>query len=239
LPMKRSLRWLILFSILPALASAQTPTPASRVPNAEAELKGVLEQMDESANSFRSAQADVELVQYTKLVDETSTQTGQVFFRRHGKDKDKDKDMDVALRIVTPHPKQVVITGDKLSYYDPKTGQTTERNIGNNRADVESVMNLGFGGRGQELLRDFDVRLIGWEVVDNVNTAKLELVPKSDHLRQYFTKMILWIDPKRDVPLKQQRFEASKDYQLTHYSNIKVNGKMSDDVFRLKKIGGT
>jgi outer membrane lipoprotein-sorting protein len=233
--MKRNLRRVVFLLVFQAFSLAQTSTPTPSAPASEPDLKTVLEQMDESAKSFKSAQADVELVQYTKLVDETSTQTGQVFFRRHG----KDKDMDVALRIVTPHPKQVLITGDKLSYYDPKTGQTTERNIGNNRADVESVMNLGFGGRGQELLRDFDVRLIGWEVVDNVNTAKLELVPKSDHLRQYFTKMILWIDPKRDVPLKQQRFESSKDYQLTHYSNIKVNGKMSDDVFRLKKIGGT
>jgi outer membrane lipoprotein-sorting protein len=233
--MQPSLLCLILLSILPVFASAQTPTQTPSAPASEPDLKTVLAQMDESANSFRSAQADVELEQYTKLVDETSTQTGQVFFRRHG----KDKDMDVALRIVTPHPKQVVITGGKLSYYDPKTGQTTERNIGNNRADVESVMNLGFGGRGQELLRDFDVKLIGWELVDNVNTAKLELVPKSDHLRQYFTRMILWIDPKRDVPLQQQRFESSKDYQLTHYSNIKVNGRMSDDLFRLKKTGGT
>jgi len=64
------------------------------------------------------------------------------------------------------------------------------------------------------------------------------LVPKSDRLKQFFTKITLWVDPKRDVPLKQQRFESSGDYQLTHYSNIKVPGKVSDDVFRIKKSGG-
>jgi outer membrane lipoprotein-sorting protein len=58
-----------------------------------------------------------------------------------------------------------------------------------------------------------------------------------DRLKQFFTRMMLWIDPRRDVPLKQQRFESSGDYQLTHYTNIKVPGKVSDDVFRIKKAG--
>ena len=230
--MKRSLcRW-ILLSVLPACALGQTPTPAPTAA-AQPDLKSVLSQMDEAAKSFRSAQADVKLVQYTKLVDETSTQAGQVFFRRRG------NNMDVALRVVTPHPKQVVISGDNFAYHDPKTCQTTERKIGNNRADVETMMNLGFGGRGQELVRDFEVKLAGWETVDKVETAKLELVPKSDHLKQFFTKMILWIDPRRDVPLKQQRFESSGDYQLTHYSNVQVPGRVPDEAFRLKKTCGT
>lgn len=227
--LRRGSLQLVLLAFLPVLAAfGQTSTPA-----AETDLKSVLAQMDASGRRFKSAEAEVELVQYTKLVDETSTQTGKVFFRRRGEDG-----MDVALRILTPHPKQVVITGDTLSYYDPKTGQKTERKIGDNKADVETMMNLGFGGRGEELVKDFDVKLLGWESVDNVKTAKLELEPKSDRLKRFFSKIILWIDPALDVPLKQQRFESSGDYQLTHYSRIKVPGKMSDDVFRLKKGQG-
>jgi outer membrane lipoprotein-sorting protein len=87
------------------------------------------------------------------------------------------------------------------------------------------------------LLHDFDVKLADWEMLDNVQTARLELVPKSDDLKRFFTRLILWIDPKRDVPLKQQRFESSGDYQVTHYTNIRVPGKISDDVFRLKTCG--
>jgi outer membrane lipoprotein-sorting protein len=226
----------MLLLVLPAYGLSQSPAPAaSRAAAPQGDLNSVLAQMDAASKSFKSAQADVELTQYTKVVDDTSTQSGQVFFRRHG--NNGKNNMDVALHIVTPHPKQVVVSGDELSFYDPKTGQCTDRKIGENRADVETMMNLGFGGRGQELLRDFDVKLVGWETVDNIETAKLELLPKSDRLKQFFTSLVLWIDPKRDVPLKQQRFEPSGDYQLTHYSNIRVPGKMSDDVFRLKTCG--
>jgi len=244
--MKRSSRCLILVSFLWAFALGQTPTPAPS-PAASAapqgDLKSVLAQMDEASKSFKSAQADVELVQYTKIVDDTSKQSGQAFFRRRG------KNMDVALLLVavppsgsprprdTPQPKQVVVSGDSFSFFDPKTGQCTARKIGDYRADVETMMNLGFGGRGQELLRDFEVKLAGWETVDNVQTARLELIPKTDELKRFFTRLILWIDPKRDVPIKQQRFESSGDYQLTHYTNIRVPGNVSNDMFRLKTCG--
>lgn len=236
--MKRNLRCFIPVLFLYAFAIGQTPTPA---PNhseaAQGDLKSVLAQMDEAAKSFKSAQADVQLTQYTALVKDTSTQSGQVFFRRHGDDANS---MDVALRIVMPQAKQVVVSGDEFSFYDPKTGQCTERKIGDdNRADVATMMNLGFGGRGKELLQDFDIKLAGWEKIDNVETARLELVPKSDNLKRFFTRLTLWIDPKRDVPLQQQRFERSGDYQLTHYSNIRVPAKISGDVFRLKKNCGT
>jgi outer membrane lipoprotein-sorting protein len=234
--MTRNLRRWILFSLVPVFGLGQTPSATPSAAVSEPDLKAVLARMDEAAKNFKSAQADVELEQYTALVEETSRQSGEIYFRRHA--KDKDHGMDVALQISKPHPKQVVINGDTLAYYDPKTGQKTERNISNNRADVESVMNLGFGGRGQELLKDFDVKLIGWETVDGVHTAKLELAPKSDRLKQFFTRMLLWIDPARDVPLKQQRFQSSGDYDITRYSNIRVPGNIRDEVFRLKKAGG-
>lgn len=208
-----------------ALAQTTTPVPSAA---SDEELKTVLAQMDQASTRFTSAQADVELVQYTELVKETSTQTGMVFFRRRG------NELDVALRIVAPHAKQVVVKNGKLSYYDAKTGQLRQRDVRNNRADVESVMNLGFGGRGRDLLKDYDVKWGGWETVDNVKTARLELAPKSDRLKQFFVKMILWIDAERDVAVKQQRIESSGDYQLSHYSGIKVNGKIADDVFHVK-----
>jgi outer membrane lipoprotein-sorting protein len=187
--------------------------------------------MDKAGAAFKSAQADIELVQYTKVVNDTDVQTGTIFFRRRG------SDLDVSVQVVKPHAKQVVIKDGKLIFYDPKINQTTERDITNNRADVESFMNLGFGGRSHDLLKDYDVKMTGWETVDSVRVAKLELVAKSERLQQFFSKIIVWIDPERDVAVKQQRLESSGDYQVTHYTNIKLNGKFSDNVFRIKKAG--
>ena len=42
--------------------------------------------MDKTAASFRSAEASFVWDQYQKVVDETDTQKGKVFYRRSGKD---------------------------------------------------------------------------------------------------------------------------------------------------------
>src|SRR5262249_44548857 len=103
-----------------------------------------------------------------------------------------------------------------------------------NREDAESLMSLGFGSRGQDLLKFYDITMTGWETVDKVKTARLELVGKTDRLKGFFSKAVLWIDPVRAIPLQQQRLQSSGDYQLVHYTNITLNGKVPDDAFHLK-----
>jgi len=41
------------------------------------------------------------------------------------------------------------------------------------------------------------------------------------------------------VLLKQQFFEPSGDYRVAHYTSMKLNDKISDDVFRIKTDGKT
>jgi outer membrane lipoprotein-sorting protein len=73
--------------------------------------------------------------------------------------------------------------------------------------------------------------------VNGTRTAKLELAPKNKKMRQTYNKILLWVDPERDVLLQQQFFEPSGDYRLARYTNMKLNEKLSDDVFRLKTTG--
>ena len=110
---------------------------------------------------------------------------------------------------------------------------------GKNREEFQSFLVLGFGGRGHDLEKQFEVKFAGNEEVDGVKTAKLELTPKSAKVKGNFDKFIVWVDTARDVSLKQQAFEPSGDYRLSHYTNIKLNSKISDDVFKLHTSGRT
>jgi len=199
------------------------------------DLKPVLTAMNQAAASFKSAKADFEWVNYTKVVDVKDVQNGRIYCRRCGRD-----DEDVALHIESPVSKQVVYQKGWVRMYEPKIDQLTEREVGKNKADMDAVISLGFGGNGDELTKAFEVTMDGWETVDQVKTAKLELVARSAGLKKLFSKVILWIDPARDVPLQQQWFfEPSGDYKLTRYRNIKVNAKVSDDDFKLHTTSKT
>ena len=220
----------------PSRQSAPETQPAAPSASALAStnLQAVLAQMDSSAASFRSAEADLSSVQYQKVVDETDTQKGKAYFRRAGKNN-----LEMALDITSPDAKYVLLKDDKVRLYQPSIEQVTEYNIAKNRADVEGMFALGFGGRGHDLLKSFDVKLAGAELVQGVRATKLELAPRSDKVKNMFSLITLWVDPARGISLQQRFDEPSGDYRVAQYSNIRLNQKISDDVFKLKTTGST
>ena len=230
--MKRTLATLACALVAAGALWAQAPK-ASMSGQASPQLEQILKDMDRAAASFKSAEADFEADQYTKIVDETDVQKGKVYFRR------SDKDLEMAMDIREPDAKYVVFSGGKVDVYQPKIEQVTEYNAGKNKADFESFLVLGFGGSGQDLVRSFDVKYAGQENVLGVNAAKLELTPKSQRVRGMFSTISMWIDPQRGVSVQQQFFEPSGDYRLAKYSNIKVNEKVDASVFKLKTSGKT
>lgn len=218
----------------PAKASAaEQQSTASKPAAAFGDLATVLAKMNQSSKGFKSAQGDFEFQSYQKLTNDKDTQKGRIYFRKTG------KGVDAAFDIGGPAPKQVVYKDGILRIYEKKINQVTERNVGKNKSDVEAFLSLGFGASGNELQRDYFVKMDDWEMVDGIKTAKLDLTPNKEKVRQTYNKIILWIDPDRDVLLKQQFFELSGDYRVAHYTNMKLNEKIPDDVFRLKTNGNT
>jgi hypothetical protein len=47
------------------------------------------------------------------------------------------------------------------------------------------------------------------------------------------------VDTARDISLKQQAFEPSGDVRTAYYTQIKLNDKVSDEVFKLKTTSKT
>jgi outer membrane lipoprotein-sorting protein len=190
--------------------------------------------MDKTATNFRTTQASFIWNQYQKVVDETDTQKGTVYFRRAG------NEVQMAADITDPtSPKYVLFTDSKVEIYQPKIDQVTRYNTGKDRAAFESFLVLGFGGSGQDMLKSFGVKYIGTEKISGVDTAKLELVPKSVKVRNTFDHIWLWIDPSRGVSVQQQLFEPSGDYRLATYSDIQLNQKIPDTAFKLKTTAKT
>jgi outer membrane lipoprotein-sorting protein len=194
-------------------------------------LEAVLNSMDKAAADFHTAQTDFVWDQYQKVVDEHDIQKGTMYFRRQG------SDVEMAADITAPEKKYVLFTGETVSVYLPKAAQVTEYNAGKNKADFETFLVLGFGGRGHDLTKSFDVKYDGMEQAQGINAAKLELTPKSQKVSNMFQTITLWIDMSRGVSVQQLFNERSGDYRLAKYNNIKLNRKLSNDVFKLKTSG--
>lgn len=258
------LRMKLLFLILPsalALSSSHTfslttralsasegdfaPTTAAAPPQKpdEAGLEAILKKMDSVSSTFRSAQAEFEWDNYQRVIDEVvDVQTGTIYYRRSGKEIEmmaNVKKAGATLDAAKPEPKFVLFADGKIKMYQPKTDQVTVYDLGKDRADLESYVVLGFGGSGQDLQKAFDVKYQGTESVNGISAAKLELTPKSERVRRNYNRMILWIDPDKGISVQQEFFTPQGDYRLCKYSSIKMNEKVSDDVFKLKTTSKT
>jgi outer membrane lipoprotein-sorting protein len=220
-------------------ATASTPQKSSDAIT----LESVLKKMDAVAATFRTAQAEFEWQNYQKVIDEVvDVKMGAIYYRRSGKDVDmmaNVKKVGASPTELKPEPQYVLFSDGKVKMYTPKTDQVTVYDLGKNRADLESYVVLGFGGSGQDLLKTFDVALAGTEDINGVTTAKLELIPKAEKVRRNYNRMVLWIDPNTGIAVRQQFFSPQGDYRLSTYSSIRLNEKISDDVFRLKTTSKT
>ncbi len=197
------------------------------------DLETALNSMDKAAANFHNAQADFVADQYQKVVDDHDFQKGTIYFRKQG------DSVEMAADFTSPEKKYVLFSNGLVSYYQPKIDQVTEYNAGKNKADFESFLVLGFGGRGHDLEKSYDLKFGGMEQAQGVSAAKLELTPKSPKVKNMFNLITLWIDPALGVSVQQRFDEPSGDYRLTKYSNIQVNKKISNDVFKLKTNGKT
>jgi outer membrane lipoprotein-sorting protein len=189
--------------------------------------------MDAAAKNFRTTEANVVWDQYQKVIDDTDTQKGKIYFRREG------SEIQVAVDFVEPDKKYVLYRSGKVQVYQPKIDQVNEYSAGKNRADIDSFLVLGFGGGGHELLRSYEVKYLGRETVNGVEAEKLELIPKSARLHNNIARILLWIDPNRGISIQQQLFEPDGNYRLAKYSQIQVNQKLPDGLFKLKTTGRT
>jgi outer membrane lipoprotein-sorting protein len=223
------LRWASAAILLAGAAWAQQSPDAQ----SNAALDKVLAQMDTTAANFRTTEASFVWDQYEKVVNETDTQKGKIYFRR------ASKETQMAADITEPDKKSVLFTGGKIEVYQPRIDQVTVYNAGKNREAFESFLVLGFGAGGHDMLKSFEVKYLGTENIDGTETAKLNLVPKSPKIRNNFDHIVLWIDPARGISVQQRLFEPSGDYRLAKYSDIKLNQKISDSVFKLNTTSKT
>ena len=203
---------------------------------AAASLESVLTVMDKAADSFKTTEADFVWDVFTKVVEQTDTDTGKIYFRR------AKNEIQMLADVTGPKPenkKSVLYSDSKVQLYQPGKLDTVTIYDMSKKPGVESFLVLGFGGRGHDLSKSFDVTYLGSEKLNGVDTEKINLVPKSAQVRNNFDHIILWIDPSRGISVQQQLVTGNEDYRLAKYSNIRVNQKIPDNDFKLKTTGKT
>jgi hypothetical protein len=191
-------------------------------------LDEVLRQMDAASLKFQSAEANFQWDLYEKVVKETTTQKGTIYFKREG------GSTVMGAKVVSPSIKIIEFRNGILRLFDPGTDHLTTVDATKNKAQLESFLTVGFGGSGKDLAKAWTISDLGDELIDGVQTAKLDLVPKDPSVQKNCTHMTLWVDPVRGLELKQSLYMPSEDYRTAVYTNIKYNQKVDEKPYQIK-----
>jgi outer membrane lipoprotein-sorting protein len=197
------------------------------------ELDQTIRQMDAASARFKSAEADFKWDFYELVVKETTTQHGSIYYKKNG------NDLDMGAKILPPATKFISYKNGKIALFDPNTKELKVLAAGQNKAQWESFLTLGFGGSGTELTKAWTVTDLGSEAISDgsttVQTRKLDLVAKDENVRNMFSHIVIWVDTNRDISLKQQFFTPSGDYRTATYTNIRYNQPVNTKPYQYKK----
>jgi len=195
-------------------------------------LDTVLHQMDVASAKFQSAQADLKQDFYERVVKQTTTQMGIIYFLRKG------SSTQMGAKIMPPNAKTYEYKDSLLRLYDPGTKQVTKVSSKGKEAQVESFLTLGWGGSGRDLAKNWTITDQGTEQIPDggrtITTTKLDLVPKDQSVANMFSHITIWVDTDRDISLRQKFFTPSEDTRTTAYSNIRYNQKVDLKPFDFK-----
>jgi outer membrane lipoprotein-sorting protein len=214
---------LLLFSAV-ALVATTASLHAQPKPG---HLDAVLRQMDAASLKFQAAEANFRWDLYERVVKQTTTQTGTIYFKKQG------ATTVMGARVVSPSLKLIEFRNGIVRLFDPGIDHLTIIDATKNKAQFESFLTVGFGGSGKDLAKAWTISDLGDEVIDGVQTAKLDLVAKDPAVRNNCTHMTIWVDPVRGVQLKQSFYMPSEDYRTAVYANIKYNEKVDEKPYQI------
>jgi len=184
-------------------------------------LQQVLSQMDAASKTFKSAQADIKRVHLEKLVNDTSTESGTLYIMRNGSTTQVGGRFGPELKIFEYKNGVVRLYTAANKHLDKVSAS------GPNQGRIETFLTLGFGGSGTDLAKAWTITDQGTEQLSDgsktVQVEKLDLVSKDPSVRQNYSHITIWVDPTRDVSLKQEFFDPGGNTDTATYSNIRLN----------------
>jgi outer membrane lipoprotein-sorting protein len=191
------------------------------------DLKSVLDRLNVAAANFHSLAADVEFDDITTdPIYDKDVFKGVVYYDRKGTTFRMGVHFNQHNKRLST--KAYTFVGGVLKLRESGSDQVTPYP---QAGKFESYVMLGFGASGTDLEAKWEIKQLGWETIDGVRTAELELVAKDPAVRKNLSKVTIWVDPDRSVSLKQVFTLSSTSSKTCLYSNFKLNQMLPGDAF--------
>jgi hypothetical protein len=208
-------------------------------------VDAVLHQLDVASTGFHSAEANLRIDIFERVVQDTSTECGVIYYLRQGSSIQMDSKTSGVSSNSCPAAapssaasRIIDYKNGTLQMFEPLANHLTILSAGANQAQYESFLTLGFGASGRDLAKAWTITDQGTETLNDgsrdVSTVKLKLVARDPAILKNLGYVLIWVDPARGLSLKQQFFTPAGDYRTTYFTNIRYNQKIDTAAFAIK-----
>jgi len=218
----------LFIGIIILMTTGSLPARKHKTP---ADLSEILDPMNEAAKYVKTVSANLEYTKVTVLVDDKSTETGQIFYR-------KGKNPEVRIDIQKPDQKAILFKKNQAEVYLPKINQIQQFDLQQKSELIQQFFLLGFGSETSELRKSYNIKYLKEEDIDGDATAVLELSPRAKSVASQLVKIQLWVSEDSWLPVQQKFFESGGDYLIARYSSMKVNRPLPNSTFELRPASG-
>ncbi len=191
-------------------------------------LQAVFARIDREAAGFQSMTTRLTKTEFTAVLNDTSSENGQMWLRRKG------RDLAMRTEIQKPEPRSIGFSGAQARIYYPKINTVQIYDLGKQRSLIDQFLVLGFGSSSKDLLKSYSVTIGGEDTVGGQKTTRLELVPKSKQVLDQVRKIELWFPLNAGHPIQQRFQQSGDDYYLVAYSALQLNPNLPESAFQLQ-----
>ena len=197
----------------------------------------VLQRLDSAAAHFQSMSATVTYLTHTDVIDENSTETGQVVMK-----KVAPGEVQGLINFTAPNQRTVTFEKRSVQIFYPKIKTLQVYDLEEHGEQLDKFLMIGFGTSGSELAKDYTMTVVGTEATKAAGGGQaihLELIPKSGKAREYVKKLELWIPEHGDsYPLQEKITEPSGNSRTMTYGDLKINPQLPPEALKLKLPSG-
>ena len=209
------------------IAAASTQWPAASANG----LDEVLKNMERAARSIKTIEGDMRQEKRDRQIGGKEVYSGRIFFLH---DKKCDR---VRINYDNPQGQVAVVDCNRIILYQPRINEVI---LTTRQAQASKNQEFSFIATPYksvpELKNQYNIAYIADEQIDSNSTAKLELTPKA---RSSVQKLTLWVNQSSWLPIRYQVVENNSNVTTFALSNMKLNGGLSPEVFKVSWPAGT
>jgi len=207
-------------------AEPAVPAPA---PELDAETKRVLEILDGTHKKISSFQADYEQVRKVRISRNPRKSKGTFYLRKSA----DGKGMDVLFVETEPFRSKALFTETEVAFLDEETGEVRRDDP---RKGMVKPSEIWVMGRPVSEIRvSYDPKALPLEKGEEGYLAKLELVPRSEKVRRWVRRVVVWMRAGDGLGIKVRIVDKTGDYQEFAFDekSLRINPQLPDERFKI------